>query len=436
MIKPLLFILLFLINTSITYAAPRIQSWTLNNGARVLFVEDHTLPILDLNIEFDAGSQRDPVGKFGLAELTNDTLTAGTKASDARAALNQAQISDAFADIAAQYNSHADRERAGIKLRILSNPSQQNLAINLLELVLAHPSFPTEIVLREQERKIAEIKEQETKPEFIARKLFWSTLYPNHPYGRTEDAASLAAITVNDIHAFYQTHYLANHAIISIVGDIDKTRANTIAEQLTAKLPQGTPLATIPTIAPPTSQELRIAHPASQAHILIGVPALERKDPDYFALLVGNYILGGGGFTSRLTREVREKRGLSYSVNSNFRPMLQQGPFQIGLQTKKEQANQALDVVRDTLKEFLTKGPTTKELQAAKDNLINGFALRIDSNRKILDNVAMIGYYQLPDNYLDTWTAQVQKISLSDITRAFDRKIKATNLVTVIVGDK
>jgi zinc protease len=180
--------------------------------------------------------------------------------------------------------------------------------------------------------------------------------------------------------------------------------------------------------------EQRIPHPASQAHILIGMPALQRGDADVFALTVGNYTLGGGGFVSRLTKEVREKRGLAYSVYSYFNAMEQPGPYQAGLQTRKDQADEALKVVREQIASYLQTGPTEAELKAAKDNLIGGFALRIDNNRKILDNIAVIGYYQMPLDYLDTWTTQVAKVTLADVRAAFNRKLAMDKIVTVVVG--
>jgi zinc protease len=151
-------------------------------------------------------------------------------------------------------------------------------------------------------------------------------------------------------------------------------------------------------------------------------------------MLVGNYILGGGGFVSRLTTEVREKRGLSYSVSSNFSPGLHAGAFTVSLQTRPDQAAQAVAVTRDVLTRFVNEGPTTEELQAAKDNLIGGFALRIDANRKLLDNVANIAAHKLPLNYLDTWTDQVAKVSAAQIKAAFKRHLQPQRMVTVVVG--
>jgi zinc protease len=179
---------------------------------------------------------------------------------------------------------------------------------------------------------------------------------------------------------------------------------------------------------------LRIPFDSAQAHVLMGQPGSRRNDPDFFALTVGNYILGGGGFVSRLTSEVREKRGLSYSVYSYFAPGLHAGAFTLGLQTRPDQVGEAVRVSREVLTRFVREGPSGAELKAAKDNLVGGFALRIDSNRKLLDNVANIAWNQLPLDYLDIWTQQVEKVTLADIKAAFSRKLQPEKMVTVVVG--
>jgi zinc protease len=161
---------------------------------------------------------------------------------------------------------------------------------------------------------------------------------------------------------------------------------------------------------------------------------IARRDPDFLALLVGNHILGGGGFTSRLTQEVREKRGLSYSVYSDFSPGLNRGGFVIGLQTRPDQAAEAVQVAHDTLARYVADGPTEAELRAAKDNLIGGFALRIDSNRKLLANVANIAWNDLPLDYLEHWTARVNALSLAEVSAAMQRHLQPARMATVIVG--
>ncbi|RXZ33946.1 insulinase family protein [Oxalobacteraceae bacterium CAVE-383] len=422
-------------------AALKIQSWTLDNGARVAFVENHSIPILDVSVDFDAGARRDPAGKAGLAGMTNAMLARGIVAggadsdSAAEPALSEAQILDGFADIAAQRGGGAEMDRAGVTVRTLSSAAERDRAVELTARLLAQPSFPEDFLQRDKARMIAGIREADTKPEAIAEKAFLAALYGSHPYAQRATEASIGAIGRDDLLAFHRAHYAANGAVIAMIGDVTRAQAEQIARRLTARLPQGAPLPAMPEVLIAPGSEQRIAHPASQSHILIGMPALERGDADFFALTVGNYILGGGGFDSRLTREVREKRGLTYSVYSGFNPMAQKGPFQIGLQTKREQTAQALQVVRDTLAAFLRDGPTPAELKAAKDNLVGGFSLRIDSNRKILANLALIAYYGLPADYLDTWTRNIGQVSIADIRAAFRRKIAQAQLHTVIVGD-
>jgi zinc protease len=435
-------ILVFVLTCGTAHAALKIQSWTLANGTRVLFVENHSIPILDVSVEFDAGARRDPQGKEGTAELTNAMLARGIReekipnTTQVEPAMTEAQISDALADTAAQQGGGASNDRAGVSLRTLSSQKERSASLNLLARILAQPSFPPDILARDKARTIASIKESLTQPEPIASKAFWKALYGTHPYGKVPTVESVTPITRDDLITFHHTYYVANRAVVAMIGDLTHSEAEAVAQELTARLPQGSALPAIPEVELNKPSEIHIPHPASQAHILIGMPALKRGDPDYFSLIVGNYVLGGGGFVSRLTNEVREKRGLAYSVYSYFNPMLDKGPFMIGLQTKKAQANDALSVVHETLSGFLTNGPTETELKAAKSNLIGGFPLRIDNNRKILDNIAVIGFYNLPLDYLDTWTSNVAKVSVRDIREAFARKIALDQMSTIVVGSE
>jgi zinc protease len=249
------------------------------------------------------------------------------------------------------------------------------------------------------------------------------------------EIATVAKLNVADLQAFYQQHYRANGAVIAMMGDLSRAQAEAIAESMASGLPKGPANPAIAQVTYPNAPVTqRIAHPASQSHILLGYPGIKRGDPDLFPLYLGNYVLGGGGFVSRLTEEVREKRGLVYSVYSYFMPMAEVGTFQIGLQTKKEQADEALKIVRATLADFLAKGVTDSELKAAKANVIGGFPMRIDSNSKILDYLAVIGFYKLPLNYLDEYNSKVAAVTAAQIKDAFNRRLKPENFVTVIVG--
>jgi len=263
-------------------------------------------------------------------------------------------------------------------------------------------------------------------------------LYGQHPYAREPGGtvASVSALTRNDVAGFYRAYYRSDNAVLAIMGDVTMPQARAIAARLTGTLPRGSGAdQPLPPVAPLIQAATRrIAHPATQSHILMGAPGMKRTDPDYFPLFVGNYILGGGGFDSRLLEEVRQKRGLAYSAHSHFAPLMQEGPFQIGLQTRRDQADQALAVVRDTLEKFVAEGPTEAELKQAKDNLIGGFPLRIDSNHKILDYLGVIGFYRLPLTYLDDFSAHVEKVTVADIKDAFARRVKPEIMATVIVA--
>ncbi len=417
---------------NVAQAALPVQSWTAPSGARVLFVEARSIPMIDLNIDFDAGSRYDPAAKSGLALMTQGLLALG--ATVGAETLTEQQIADRFADAGAQRGGSADLDRAGVSVRTLSSKPERGAVFDLLAGMLSAPAFSEAVLTREKARRIAAIKEEETKPEVIADRAFDRALYGEHPYGRNQTAPTIEAITRGDLQAFYAANYTARRAVVAIIGDLSRAEAEEIAQRLTAALPAGSAAPEMPPVPAQRASELRIAHPATQSHILIGSAVLKRGDPDYFPLVVGNYILGGGGFVSRLMDQVREKRGLAYSVYSYFTPFKQEGPYQAGLQTKKEQANEALALVRKVIDDYVANGPSARELRAAKDNLVGGFALRIDSNRKILDNLAAIGFYGLPLDYLDTWSANVEKVSVDAIRKAMKRHLKPENFATVIVG--
>jgi zinc protease len=429
---------LLLIASSV-HAGLNIQHWTLENGARVYFVETHAIPVFDVSVDFDAGARRDPAAKSGIAALTNGMLARGIRAATlpdgtTESSMTESEISDALADVAAQRGGGPGTDRSGMSIRTLSSSSERDQSIRVLARLLAHPSIPDEFFRRDKARTISSLKEGLTKPESIADKAFWRLAYNGHPYGNETTVDSVESITRDDLLQFHQTHYVANRAVIAMIGDVTREQANAMAIELTRRLPQGSPLPELPAVPSSTAIEQRFPHPASQSHLLLGMPALARGDNDFFAITVGNYILGGGGFVSRIYRQVREQRGLAYSSYSYFNPMTQPGPYIAGLQTRKDQTDEALKVVRETIATFLREGPTEAELKAAKDNLIGGFALRIDNNRKILDSLSMIGYHQLPLDYLDTWTAQVSRVTVADIRSAFARKLSLDRMITVVVG--
>lgn len=409
-------------------AGPQIQHWVASTGAKVYFVASRDLPILDVRIDFVAGGARSPEGKSGVASLTAGLLEAGAGSFD------EEQISGRLVDLGAQLSSSSDHDMASVTLRTLSSADEKTGALALMRAVLSAPTFPEAVLAREKTRTIEALKEADTRPDAIAGKRFTQALYPHHPYGNVATQDSVAKITRDDLIAFHQAHYVAKGAVVSIIGDVSRAEAEAIAVQLTEALPASTSVTTLPPVTLPVRETIKVTHPAAQSHIHVGLPALSRTDPDYFALLVGNYTLGGGGFVSRLMKEVREKRGYAYSVYSYFAPRVLPGPFQIGLQTKREQAGDALKVVDDVLTKFLAEGPSAQELAAAKKNLIDGQALRIDSNAKLLGYLSLIGFYGLPLDYLDQFPRKIEAVTRDDVKAAFLRHVKPEHLVTVIVA--
>jgi zinc protease len=421
-------------------AAIPIQQWTQPGGAQVFLVESPAIAMLDVQIDFDAGTRRDPAAQAGLASMTTAMLDKGLEAKNGAPAMDENALSEAWADLGAQFGAGATGERLGFSLRSLTDPELLDKAVALAAREIAEPSFPNGIWQRERERVEASLKESYTRPGSIIARAYAKAVYGTHPYGYEVTAATLARISVADMRAFYTTGVVACRARISMVGAVTRAQADAIATRLLSRLPQQScaglpPLPQVPDVAPlAQAEEKRIPFDSAQAHVLIGQPGFKRDDPDYFALTVGNYILGGGGFVSRLSSEVREKRGLTYGVSSYFSPGLHSGSFTVGLQTRPDQTEQAVALVRQVVKDFVTNGPTEAELKAAKDNLVGGFALRIDSNRKLLDNIAAIAWNKLPLDYLDTWTQQVDKVTVADIKAAFARKLQPEKMVTVILG--
>jgi zinc protease len=387
--------------------------------------------MLDVSVDFPAGSVFDTRAKSGLAALTANTLKLGA------GGLAEDEIARRVADTGAQLGGRFDNDRAGMSLRTLTSPDELRQALDVLARVLQRPEFPAAVLEREKARIIAAIKEADTKPEVILNRNFNALIYGSHPYGlrSSGEPETVATLTRDDVNGFYRRYYTADQAVVAIIGNLGRAEAEALADQLTAGLPRSSGPAVIPPVPDVARAETRaVAHPATQSHLLIGAPGIKRDDPDYFPLFVGNYILGGGGFVSRITEEVRSKRGLAYSAYSYFAPSKERGPFVIGLQTRRDQAAEALAVVRATLKEFLAQGPTADELKKAQQNIVGGFALRIDSNRKILDYLGVIGFYQLPLTYLDDFVPNVEKVTLVDIRNAFARRVDPDHMATVIVG--
>lgn len=411
-------------------AGPAIQHWTTDNGLKVYFVPAKEIPMLDIRMTFAAGSARD--GELaGVASLTSAMLAQG--ADD----MSADEIATAFEDVGAQFGAGARRDMAWLTLRSLSDPDFLQPALDAFAQVLWKPDFPERDFARLQKQTLLSIKAAEAEPSSIAEKAFFAALYGDHPYASPSmgTSDSVAALTRKDLQAFYRQFYVARNGLLAITGDIDRETAEKLADILSGGLSAGEAAADLPSVKPLTAAvEKRIPFPSKQAHVLIGQPAVERGNPDYYSLYLGNHVLGGGGFTSRLVKEVRVARGYAYSVYSYFMPMDMAGPFLVGLQTRGSQVDDAVKVVRDNLTEFIEQGPDSEEMEASRKNITGGFPLRVASNKNIVEYLALIGFYELPLGYLDNFTSKISDVSRRDIKMAFQHHLRPENMVTIIVG--
>ncbi len=434
-ISTLIGIIIMAISTSISaqtkHQVVPIEHWQTKNGINVYFVSMHEIPIVDVSVVFSAGSSYD--GEHaGIATLTNAMLDEGTKQR------NSDEIAQAFEDVGAQFRSGAELDYATVSLRSMSDKKFLEPAVNVFADVINNPIFPHQDFQRLQQQVLRALQEQEQEPGTIAEHAFYSTLYNSGPYSKPSlgTVESVRQLSAEDLVRFYKHYYTAAHAHIVLVGDLKRPEAEKMAEKMVGELAHGDKSNILKLSDSHLNSSVKnIRFPSAQTHILIGQRAIPRLSSDYFPLSVGNQILGGGILTSRLYKNVREKGGLAYSVYSYFDAMKMPGPFVIGLQTRNEQAKNAIKIAKETLADYVSQGPSTEELDEAKNNLINGFALRLASNKAILANVVNITTFGLPLDYLDTYKDHVRNVTVEDIKTSFQRHISPKNLVTITVGN-
>ncbi len=424
------------------WAVLPIQHWQQASGAKVWLVESPSIPMVDIQVAFDAGARREPQDQAGLATALAMMTDKGVKAQGQQPALDENALGESWADLGASFDAGAGKDSFNYSLRSLTVPDLLQRSVQLAARQIAHPSLPADVWQRDRARWSASIAESNTRPGTVAGRAFTQAVYGGHPYGWRTTEQTLAKIDVKAIRAFHDQYIQACRAKVSVVGAVDKAQADALVTQLLSQLPKddGKGCQPLPAVAEvpalKAAQDVRIPFQSAQAQVLIGQPGIKRNDPDFLALLVGDHILGGGGLVSRLMEEVREKRGLTYGVSSSFSPGLHAGAFVVSLQTRPDQAEQARQVAQETLAKFVAEGPTEQELRDAKDNLIGSFALRIDSNRKLLANVANIAWNDLPLDYLDHWTDKIEALTVNDVRSAMQRAIQPDRMVTVVLGEK
>ena len=431
-VKAIALFVLFLITVPGVLASPNIQHWETSKGARVYFVPSNDIPMVDLRIVFDAGSARDEKTP-GTALMTNGLLAEG-------AAGDSAQIlAEKFEAVGAQFGNGSLKDMAWLSLRSLRDDKYLRPALKNLQNILIKPDFPETAFQRELERLKISVKAKKQSPNSIASDRFFAEMYGEHPYASPSSGTeeSLQKLNLQHLRDFYKKYYVANNAVVSIVGQLTRAEAEELVDNLFSQLPVGSAAKELPEVLPlKKAKTIHIDFPSVQSTVMMGQVGVARGDADYFSLYLANHAFGGSGFGSRLMEEVREKRGLAYSTYSYFSPMHQAGPFQIGLQTRNDQVDEALKIIRIELDKYVKQGPGEDELQDSLKNITGGFPLRIDSNKKITEYLSVIGFYDLPLGYLNTFVGNINKQNTSTVNDALKRRIDPQKMLTIIVGAK
>lgn len=423
-------VILFSLAINLQAHSLQTQKWQTKNGAQVIFYQAMEVAMLDIDIAFAAGSAYDDKN-FGLSTLTTQLLDQGN------GTLNANQVAENLANTGAQYEAQTSRDMALFSLRSLTKESALNQAIATFSLIINQPNFSQEAFNREKNQLLMTIAQMQESPDDIANMTFLNYLYLQHPYGHPINGTqeTVKNIKLGQVREFYKRYYVAANAVIVMVGAITEQRAHQLAEQITAPMPQGEAAPNIPQASLlPQPRQVKVDFPSSQTILRLGQLGIEHNDPHYFPLLVGNYILGGGGLVSRLAYEVREQRGLTYGITSQFIPMPGKGPFIIGLATKNNQAPVALKVTQDTLNNFLKTGPSEEEITAAKLYLTGSYPLSLASNGSIAGMLLRMTFYHLPDDFLDTYVTRIKNVTREEIKMAFAKQLQLSNMLLVSVG--
>lgn len=418
---------------------PKIEHFTTNNGTPVAFVYAEQIPIIDIAVYFNAGSARDDSvkkGGYGLASLTASLLTQGTSE------LNENELADALEQLGISLDTDVYKDMFTVNLRSLSDPKYLNPAIDLLAQVLSKPTFAEENLERTKARFLIGIKKSQEDPDSVASDTFNKHLYGSHPYANPTNGTleSIPQIQAMDLQRFHQQFLVAKNANIAITGKVSLEQAKQIANHITQNLPTGSPAPALPDAKPLSkSKTVHIPFDSQQTSIIIGQLSTKRlTDPaslqqnTYFA--VADDVVGGGTFYARLMADIRKKRGLTYGIYSHLSRMQSQGSYSIRFSTRNDKADEAIDATLAVVKNTLKNGITQAELDLTKENLINSFPLSLASNASINGNLASMGFYGLPDNYLSNYIERIQQTDLEKANQSYRQMVNPDKFLIVTVG--
>ena len=402
----------------------------LNSGMVLLTSEQRALPMVSIEILIDAGSRHEPANQAGLANLTSKLLTYGTQKRSA------VQISETLDFMGASLATGCGEDVASVSMTILKKDLTAGL--DLLTEILTQTNFPQAEIDRQKQAVIASIRAREEDPGAVAATAFAAALFPKSPYGRPVEGneASVKGLQQKTLQEFFARHYRPNRAIIAVVGDVAEQEIAQALNQAMKGWNKGTP-GTKPSA--PTEvgkpQLVQVNKALTQANIILGHNGVVRGNPDYYAIQVMNYILGGGGFSSRAMDAIRNERGLAYSVYSNFGAEKSHGAFQFVMQTKNETASEAIRIAKEEMRRMREQPVSEQELNDAKDYLVGSFPLRFDTNRRVASFLAQVEYYELGLDYPERYAEFIRKVSREEVSRVARQYLRPDEVITVVVGN-
>lgn len=407
-----------------------LRQWVTEDGLRVAWLHTPQLPMLDARLIYDAGAARDG-SQPGLATALTSLLDEGTEVRDAQA------VAEGFEQLGAVFSASSFRDMAMLQLRVLSEPGVRDAAMALLAEVASRPALTEQDWLRQQESMRIGQRQRQQSPAGRAGLLFFQKLYGDHPYANPPGglAAAIERMRIEDIRAFHRRYFSRQNAVLVLVGDLSLADAEVLARQVSVQLPAGQPAPALPPVPALTKAIRHHENFASQqVHVILGEVGISRQDPDYYALTVANELLGGSGFGTLLMRELREKRGLTYGVSSQFALMREAGPFQIAFSTRADQAEAALELTQSLLRRFVQEGPAAAEVARAKQNLMQSFPRYLASNDQLASYLGLMAFYGLPGDYLDQYLSRLAAVTPEQVRDAVSRRLHPDRMLVVTVG--
>ena len=412
-------------------ARPEIEHWTNNAGVPVYFVHVSELPMVDIQLRFTRSGSAHEGDKHGLASMTARMLHNGAGGMDAD------EIAETFSNLGARSGASAGTDSSHVSLRSLTDPKYLDKALTAWLKVFSSPDFPQKQFERQRKNVLTGIESHRQNPGTIASHAFNEAIYRDHPYAHPTAGSeeTVKALTLDDLKGFHKKHYATANLIITMVGAISREQAAAISDRVSTSLETGEATAPLPPVPPlKKAVTIHIPFPSEQAHVKIGQPFIHRSDPDFYALRLGNDVLGSTGFGSRLLEEIRVKRGLAYSVGSRFGTPASTGAFQVSFQTHVPQVDEAIKAAREVLRKFVASGPTEEEVAQALDRLRGGEVFRTSSNGAILGAVSNIAFHKQGLDHLYNYISKFEKENRESITAAYRMHLDPDKMVTVIVG--